>query len=280
MKGIHGLIVAIGLGIAGALINFAYLYSKSRDVERVGFIGIKPKVTVARGEPLREEHLEEVLVPRMSVGNLKDFAVLYSARQTVIGSPVWRTLAGGSLLLQADLRTPPPELSFGQNLKAGVEERAMFVPIDTRRIVPSLIEPGDYVTFLAPGFDGNPTPAGVASSGPGPASGTSDSTDPEAKPGTLRPEPAGTGTTHRRQPADGIELIGPFKILSLGNRLGSAEVMRAARIPQTQENVMTILVRLENGKLQPEAARLVRLLEETNYRPLGYLLHPRTQRRD
>ena len=35
MKGIHGLILAIGLGIAGALFNFAYLANRSRDVEKV-----------------------------------------------------------------------------------------------------------------------------------------------------------------------------------------------------------------------------------------------------
>ena len=37
-----------------------------------------------------------------------------------------------------------------------------------------------------------------------------------------------------------IETIGPFKILALGNRLGSPEVMRAAKMPQLQENVLAI----------------------------------------
>ena len=50
MKGIHGLIVAIGLGIAGAVFNFSYLSRKSADVERIDFIGIKPDVTVEHGE--------------------------------------------------------------------------------------------------------------------------------------------------------------------------------------------------------------------------------------
>ena len=51
MKGIQGLIIAIGLGIAGALFNFAYLYSRAQKDEAEDFIGIDPKVTVARGEP-------------------------------------------------------------------------------------------------------------------------------------------------------------------------------------------------------------------------------------
>jgi len=74
--------------------------------------------------------------------------------------------------------------------------------------------------------------------------------------------------------------IGPFKVLSIGNRLGSADVMQAARIPQMQENVMTIRVRIENGKMEPEAARLMRFLEQTNSRPLAYVLHPRTEKQE
>ena len=31
MKGIQGLIVAVGLGIAGAILNFAYLHTRRRN---------------------------------------------------------------------------------------------------------------------------------------------------------------------------------------------------------------------------------------------------------
>ncbi len=59
--------------------------------------------------------------------------------------------------------------------------------------------------------------------------------------------------------------------------------MRANRIPQSQENVLNVLVHMEKGKdnrwkLEPEAEKLERILEESNNRPLTFLPHPRPQR--
>ncbi len=288
MKGIQGLIIAIGLGIAGALFNFAYLYSKSRDVEKVAFIGIDPKVTVARGDRLTKEHLVPVEIPRNNVGNLEEVAVRYSALQTVIGQNVWRTLAGGSLVLRDDLKTPPPELNFGRGPEASQVERAMFVPIDMRKMVPSLVVPGDQVTFVTPSFAAEtPTLAdedpgrGESGAGTGPAKTELGKTDREP----LKPVPARTTQSRnsRRLAAEPGELIGPFKVLSLGNRLGSAEVMKASKIPQTQESVMTILVKVDKDKegkekLAGESAKLVQVLDAVNWKPIVYLLHPRLER--
>jgi len=57
-------------------------------------------------------------------------------------------------------------------------------------------------------------------------------------------------------------------------------VMRAARITPTQENVMTIALKIENGKVEPEGSRLMRVIEQTGSKPLGYLLHARTEKRE
>lgn len=270
MKGIQGLIIAIGLGIVGAIFNFAYLGSKARELETVDFIGIKSDVTVARGERLSEAHLDRVAIPHNAVHNLKDYAYLYSDRNTVVGQAVWRVLEGGSILLRNDLKTPPQELTFGQDVKPGVEELALGVPIDSRKLVPSLIVPGDTVSFVVSQI-GGPTLAPTPAPAPGSSPSASDSErlTPTAAAPNLRPGISGN-----------VELIGPFKILSLGNRLGSPDVMRASRTPQVQENVMMILVRKEGGQLEPEAVKLLKLLDETNSRPLGYLLHPRTQKTD
>ncbi len=259
MKGIQGLIIAVGLGLAGAAFNWAYLHSRSRDIETVAYIGIRPNVTVERGDRLLDDHLEPVFVPAQSVGNLDQFAVLFGDRKTVVGMNVWRTLTGGSLLLQDDLKTPPLDLRFGDGVDGRGEERAVGIPVDTRTFVPALVNPGDLVSFVA--------------------------TNPKAAIPTLAPPPAADGEkpaptpedrqADGRQPDDGVEIIGPFKVLSLGNRLGSADVMRAARIPQVQENVMTILVRVENGMLEPRAAKLLKMVEMTSFRPLAIMLHPR-----
>ena len=179
------------------------------------------------------------------------------------------------------METPPAQLSFGQNVKAGVEERAMGVPIDTRRVVPSLVEPGDMVTFIVPGSGlETPTPAS-GDDEPGKADGGSPSPSVKPEPGKaepaktspLKPTPAWSAS---RPPSGTPDLIGPFKVLSMGNRLGSTEVMRANRIPQSQENVMLILVHVEKDKnnkwrLEPEAEKLERILEESNNRPLTLL---------
>ncbi len=265
MKGIQGLIVAIGLGIAGALFNFAYLAHRSRDVETVAFIGIKEDKSIGRGELLTEDNLEPVEIPRRWVGKLEDYAFLWSTRATVVGRRPWRALEGGTLLMRADLKTPPQELVFGVNLPPGVEERALGVPVDTRKFVMSLVQPGDLVSFIVSADRrGGPTlaPAGSKQDAAGRGEARA-----EAAAGSV--EPPST---------DAIEKCGPFKVLSIGNRLGSYDVMMAAKIPQTQEGVMTILVRYEQGKMDPQAARLLRFLHQTNSQPLAYELHPRTQK--
>lgn len=291
MKGIQGLIIAIGLGIAGALFNFAYLYSKSQEAEMEAFVGIGPKATVARGEVLKREHLVPVDVPRRYVGNLKDHAFLWAGRESVLDCRVSRTLTANSLLLKADLNPVPLELKFGQNATPGMEERAMGVPVELRRDVPPLVEPGDLVTFIVPSLGWEaPTPAkedptnddggSIVASGKTESGKVESVKTQPAKSPSLKPVPAWSS---RRTPAGDSELIGPFKVLSMGNRLGSTEDMRANRIPQAQETVMLILVHVEKDKnnrwtLEAEAKKLERALNETNSRPLAYLHHPRAQR--
>ena len=55
MRGIQGVIVAIGLGIAAGLLNWLYLASLSSQETTVSFVGIAQGQTVNRGETLREE---------------------------------------------------------------------------------------------------------------------------------------------------------------------------------------------------------------------------------
>ena len=76
------------------------------------------------------------------VGNLKEYAILYKDLHTVEGEPVCRMLSEGSILKQDDLHTPPQEL----NLAKG--QKLLWIPVDTRTFVPSLVVPGDMVSFL------------------------------------------------------------------------------------------------------------------------------------
>jgi hypothetical protein len=142
-------------------------------------------------------------------------------------------------------------------LKLADDERAWGIPIDTRQFPVALINPGDLVSFLVPRTAGLvPTPAGTQGSDNEPT------------------EENGQDPAPRRAPG-AVETVGPFKVLSLGNRLGTAEVMRAHRIPVSQENVLTIAVKIEKGQPEPKAQKLFTLLHAADFRGVGVQLHPR-----
>lgn len=247
MKGVYGLVLAIVMGLAAGLFNWAYLESKTSDEEKLAFVGIKPDVEIARGQRLEQSLLEPVEIPKRAVGSLKDYAVLYSAVQGVLNRPVWRHLSGGTLLLDQDLSTPPEELNFGP------EERVVWVAVDSRSLVPSLLIPGDMISFRVPeALVPTPAPAEEAASEQPPPP------RPRAKVG---------------------DVVGPFRVLSLGNRLGRSDVHKAAKIPQVQENVIAVAVTVDkDGNLAPNAEKLLRLVDDANYRALRIILHPRKTR--
>jgi hypothetical protein len=254
MKSMYGLILAVVLGILGALFNWAYLKNRTSEKENVYFVGVKRDVTLNSGDTIKAEQLESVGLPKDSVGNLKDFAVVYETNttaegQSVVGQLVSRVVQGGRLLMNDDLRTPRPEF----RLEPG--EEAMFVPIDTRSIVTSLIVPGDQVVFLvAKNVPGVPTSALRPSVG---------SRDPNA------PAPDPASEENPNLSSSTVDRFGPFKVLSIGNRLGSVEVMKSAKIPIQQDNVMTISVKPNN---EISARNLQNRLDATNYRQVGVRL--------
>ena len=180
-------------------------------------------------------------IPKESVGNLDEFGIRWSARQSVIGESMSRYRKAGSLLLQEDTKTPPPEIKLGPG------EGLVWIPVDSRTFVPSMVVPGDQVSFLVP-----TAPGGVKSI---------EAPDPAA----AQPQPAAA--------TDVFTTVGPFTVLSLGNRLGSSEVLKAAKVPQLQENLLGIKVRVdENHRIQDAlAAKLLGVLNSTNFRPLGVL---------
>ena len=262
MKGIRGLLVALGLGMVGALCNFVYLNKQTQDVTTVQFVGIKPGVTVKKGEPITVDQLTVVAIPRNNVGNLTSFAVPQTAQATVIGRNASRMIPGGSLVLNDDTRTAPTELDFGQTAGPNEKsrERGLCIPFDTRSFIPSLLNPGDEVSLLVPKVSAAartvvPTPAG---------------SDKESEPAPAADPALATGST---------EALGPFKVLSVGNRLGSVDVMLAGGMRPSQENVLTISVMVDaQGNLEAKAQRLWDLVRVSNFQGVGVLLHPRARK--
>mgnify|MGYP005836715917 CR=1 FL=1 len=273
MKNFYGLLLAGALALAGVLVNFAYLNMKSKDVDKIYFIGVARKdaagrmMVVPQGDRLLESDLVPVGIPERWTGDLKDFAFLYSAKGSVVGERVCRAIEGGSLLLRDDLRTPPP-----RELEQAEDELAWSVPVDSRASLTTFIVPGDMVSFLV-GRSGFPTPAGA----PPPAAelGSSAGDDPgevdELAP-IPQPPPA---PPLRGQP----EMIGPFKVLSVGARLGSYDVERSAGLRFGSQNSLTIAVKQSGGQLEPKAQKLAAMLQASNYQHVTVFLHPRKKTR-
>lgn len=245
MKGIQGLIVAIVLGVVGAAANFYYLNTEAQKKDMVAFIGIKKGVIIGRGERLTEENLVKVEIPANHVGNLADYVCRWDERPGVQDMPVWRTLdskSEGILLLRTDVKTPPPELQLGKG------ERGEFIAVP-RNCDTSHVNPGDKISFrvmtlVAPGPTLAPRPAAAVAPVEGAATAGA----------ALQPKPEEpeTGT----QGAGSSETVGPFVVVSVGNRLGTVEVMKAAKIAPVQQNVLLIRV----SKTVPQ--------EEANYEKL------------
>ena len=249
MKGITGIIVAIGLGIAGALANLFYLHSEAQKVETVSFIGVKK--SIGSGERLVEDNLVEVKIPLDHVGNLVQYAYKWEALKSVTGAPVWRPLDcsnGSVLLLRSDIQTPHKELVLQKG------ERAECVPVP-RNFVTAHINPGDKVSFRF----WNAAPAAVPTRAVKEPSPAAASGDPAAAAGDPAPKPEASEAAF--VPSEPGDPIGPFVVMAIGNRLDSVEVMKAAKIPQLQDNVLVIRI----SKNVPR--------EEENYNKLETRLH-------
>jgi hypothetical protein len=214
---------------------------------------------VNAGDKLTEENLVPINIPKGNVGNLNDFAYLWEASSSVVGRPVCRTLTGGSLLLKDDLKTPPP------NLTLQPDERLVWVPVASSSFVPSLVSPGNEVEF-AISYEG-PTPAYMAPS--------SSSSDSAAEEGSASPQPKPVSSLAVRSGKGDPQILGPFKILSLGNRLSSPEVWQAWGKQPANENVIGVVVRVQpDGQLEPKGKALVNLLHQTGFRNVLVMLCP------
>jgi len=117
------------------------------------------------------------------------------------------------------------------------DERLIWVAVDSRAFVPALVNPGDQLTFVFP----------AAGGGAGPAS---------------------AGET--------AETLGPFTIAALGTRLGDIDVARGHGSGRAEERQVGIIAKVEGGKLEGQALRLLELTTGRD-RIAAVALHPRRQ---
>jgi Flp pilus assembly protein CpaB len=240
MKGVPGILIAIGLGLAGAICNWFYLERLAGQEAKEVFIGIKAGTQLNAGDVIREEHLIPIGIPRSALGNLDQVAPIWKFRGAVVGLSTNRSFRGGELVLQDDVKSP------GQrdlNEKLGPDEVAVWIPVDPRTFNAGRVNPNDEVSFLIPRSGGaSPTPLG------------------EEAPAVI-------------QNTGGQEILGPFRILEIGSRTGRPEVQKAAGARTGNEASITVVAKLQNGKLEPKALRLTDLVRSTRAQGLQVLLH-------
>src|SRR5262245_40210689 len=104
-----GLLIAAGLGLAGAICNWFYLESRAQADAKIAFIGVKPDVQLKIGDVFKADQFEPVELPKSRTGNLEDVAPLWSARDAVIGLRANKAYGGGELIFRQDLTTPAQE---------------------------------------------------------------------------------------------------------------------------------------------------------------------------
>lgn len=247
MKGLQGIALAVGLGFAGAILNFFYIQSRANRGAQVEFLAIKDNVRVRRGDTFKDEQLEAIPLPGDVADHLADKVARVADLPTIVGMKAVRDYSGGEFLLYDDLKTPTPEYTLAAH------QRALGIPVDPQTFVPSLVQPGDQVSFLL-------------------SSGAYRAARADGEGGTPAPQAS---------PADETEIIGPFEVLSIGNRLGRLDVMQASGAPQEQAYLITIRVEWEGdakgeGHLSGKAQKLLDRLRQGGFRPVEVMLHPRT----
>jgi Flp pilus assembly protein CpaB len=240
LRGLTGLLIAAGLGLAGALCNWMYLDSLASSEARLAFIGVKPDVRLNVGDIFKADHFETVEIPRSRVGNLQDAAPLWSAREAVIGLRANKPYAGGELILRQDLATPAQE-DLASMLAE--DEVARWVPIDPRAVIPEQINPGDLVSFETP---------------------------QTAMPATL---PVETGSQPAAKAPAAREVIGPFRVLAIGARRERPNIQQARGRSSGPENTITIAARMPDGKMEARAVKLFDAVRASGSQGVYVLLH-------
>ncbi len=95
--------------VAGVL-NWKYLERKSDEIEMVSFVSIKEGMMISPGDTFLEKHFSPMNIPKKSVGYLKDNAVLYADRFTIVSMKAIHRYRGGDMIFTQELKTPPEEL--------------------------------------------------------------------------------------------------------------------------------------------------------------------------
>ncbi len=244
MKGLQGIIIAASLGIIGAICNWFYISRQADNYSRVSFVATKSGTSLKSGDRFKAEHFSKLEIPQNQLGNLDAVAVRWRDLDAVLGMFAIKRYEGSEILLAQDLKTPARK---DLNKLIGKDELVMWLPVDSRTFNPMHVNPGDQVSFKVSRFTvGSPSKLN-GSDGIG-----------------VEVAPVGAGD----------EIIGPFRVLALGNRKGRRDVQQAAGVSAGAENVIAIAIKKRGNELELKAQRISEVLHVTNFRGIQLLLHP------
>ena len=239
MKGAQGIMIAVAMGVVGFVCNWLYLEREASRVELVSFVGVSQPADVKRGDVIQSDDLVPISMPKSHESQLAQVAVLWDQRDLVIGQKAARDLAvSGEAELVMHRDLTTPAIKDINELIAD-NERVMWLPVASRTFTPQHVDPGDQVSFRIPEF--------------------------------------GKGASRSQPTEAGGKILGPFRILALGNRKGRRDVRQAAGLAAGAENVIAVAVKVENpdGKLEPRAETLAGILAVNNFQGVQVLLHRR-----
>jgi hypothetical protein len=260
-----GLLIALSLALVAGVLNWKYLERKTTEIEMISFMAIGDGQRVGAGDKFLEKHFVSLDIPRKNSSYLSDSAVFFEDRDTVVGMKALRNYRTGDLILRQELKTPPAEL----NLAA--DEVAMWISVGGSTFVPSLITPGDEVSFIVP-KPGQLMKRGSRQASPPPLdSGVEkdpkewnfDDKEPDLIMATLA-----------------TEEIGPFRVISVGGRLGSDRVERLTGGKSSgQQNTLGIALKRVGKGFEPKADKLRDYVISSGFRNAGVFLHPRKKKK-
>ena len=237
MKGVPGLLIAVGLAIAGGLCNWFYMAQKSAELDLIQFVGVA-EAGIKQGDTIQASNLTPIDIPLRYALRLKEVAPTFNDISTVVGMPAYRDFQAGEVVLTQDLKTPP-----NNDLKRdlGTDEVAIWINVDSRGFVPQFFSGGDEVSFIVAAAGGQQTANA-------------------SQPGQMIEQPT--------------EVIGPFYILALGNRRGTAERAKASGMSQSSESVIAIRVKkVADKQLDEKAQLLLSRLRLSGNQALGLVMH-------
>lgn len=242
MRGMLGLIIAAALGALAVGVNMAYLHNKTKNADMVAFVGVRDGAQIDIGTMIKANHLQAVPVPRTHAKSMDSYVYQWRDRNLLIGMPSTKVYRGGELVFTDEYKTPLSKLQL--------DPSEMLYSVNVTNKSP-LIEPGSFVMFQIPLVPDLPT-------------------NPDPNPDGTSPSPV--------MPATEYELVGPFEVAAIGNRIGDREVMKAYKIPQTNENQLGIILNVEppHDKHVPDALgqQLLNAIFHSNGRGVNVLLLP------